>query len=325
MVDGLGHVFGPVFSRRLGLSLGVNNIPYKVCTYSCVYCQLGRTLRLSVERAPYSDPPRIAEEVVRALEEVGRVDYVTIVPDGEPALDERLGDLIRAIRDASGERVAVITNGSLLWLRDVREALAGADLVSVKVDAGDEAVWRRVDRPHKSLSFSEVVDGMEAFAREYGGVLITETMLVDGVNDRPEDAEGVASILARLSPAAAYVAVPTRPPAEAWVRPPPLGRVREYVRVLESVGLRVTPLVRGEDRPPKCGPDLVACVLETVRVHPLPIEHLEALARERGLGLGEVLGRVLAAEGVELVEFGGRAFIVWRPRRAGSRINGSAK
>ncbi len=308
-------MFGPVFSRRLGLSLGVNNIPYKVCTYSCIYCQLGRTLRLSIERGPYSDPTALAEEVVKALEEVGRVDYVTIVPDGEPTLDTRVGELIEAIRDASGERVAVLTNGSLLWVEEVRKALANAELVSVKVDAGYEALWRRVDRPHKALSFSKVVDGMVEFSRAYGGVLITETMLVNGVNDSAEDAEAVADVLARLSPAASYVAVPTRPPAEDWVTAPPVERVRAFMGVLEGRGLRVVPLVKGEERPPRCGADLVKCVLETIRVHPLPLDHVRALASEKGLALDDVLEAVLAAEGVELAEFGGRKFLVWRPAR----------
>ncbi len=309
------YVFGPVFSRRLGLSLGVNNIPYKVCTYSCIYCQLGRTLRLSIERRPYSEPERAADEVADALEEVGRVDYVTIVPDGEPTLDTRIGDLIKAIKRASGERVAVLTNGSLLWLEDVREALASADLVSVKVDAGDEATWRRVDRPHKALSFKQVFEGMEAFARDYGGVLITETMLVEGVNDSVENAEAVAGMISRLSPAVAYVMVPTRPPAEEWIRAPPKERVREFVSTLEDTGLRVVPLVKGEEKPPRCGADIVSCVLDTIKVHPLPLDHVEALARERGASLDEVLAKALSADGVELAEFGGRRFLVWRPRR----------
>ena len=312
----MGHVFGPVFSRRLGLSLGVNNIPYKVCTYSCAYCQLGRTLKLSIERRPYSNPGEVAEEVRDALEEVGEVDYVTIVPDGEPTLDTGLGDLIEAIKDAAGVRVAVLTNGSLLWLKEVRDALSGADLVSVKVDAGDEATWRRVDRPHKALSFGRVIEGMLAFSREFGGVLITETMLVSGLNDGVREAESVAEVLAALSPAVSYVAVPTRPPAEEWVRPPSRIRVSEYVKVLEGRGLRVAALVRGEDRPPRCGEDLLRCILETIRVHPLPLEHIEAVARERGLGAGDVIRLALGEEGVRIIEFGGRRFLVWRPPRA---------
>ncbi len=308
-----GHVFGPVFSRRLGLSLGVNNIPYKVCTYSCIYCQLGRTLRLSIERRPYSDPDALAEEVVKVLEEVSRVDYVTLVPDGEPTLDTRVGELIDVIKDVSGERVAVLTNGSLLWVEEVRKALANADLVSVKVDADHEALWRRVDRPHKALSFSKVVEGLVEFSRAYSGVLITETMLVDRVNDSVEDAEAVADMLTRLSPAVSYVAVPTRPPAEGWAKAPPAERVRAFMDVLEERGLRVVPLVRGEERPPKCGADLVKCVLETIRVHPLPMEHIELMARGRGLDINDVLEVVLGSPGVYVVEYEGRKFLVWRP------------
>jgi len=215
------YVFGPVTSRRLGRSLGVNNVPYKTCSYSCVYCQLGRTTDLTVERRSFYDWRDIVREVVEFTSRYGEVvDYVTLVPDGEPTLDANLGKVIEAVKAEVGVKVAVLTNASLLWLGEVRVDLSSADLVSVKVDAVDEVRWRRVNRPHPSLSLGRVLEGVLEFSESYGGTLISETMLVHGLNTDPESYRAIASYLSRLSPRRAYLAVPVRPPAEDYAKPP---------------------------------------------------------------------------------------------------------
>lgn len=226
--------FGPIPSRRLGRSLGINNIPPKVCTYSCVYCQVGRTSRLRVERAAFHDPATLAREVegkVAAATRSGTaVDYLTFVPDGEPTLDLNLGRMIRELRPL-GIPIAVITNGSLLHLEEVREELSLADWVSLKVDSVEPERWRRVDRPHRSLDLSEVMEGMAAFSRGFHGALYTETMLLDGLNDGEEVLRGVARFIGEeLRPRRAYISVPTRPTAETWVQP---ARERAVARAWE--------------------------------------------------------------------------------------------
>jgi wyosine [tRNA(Phe)-imidazoG37] synthetase (radical SAM superfamily) len=215
--------FGPVPSRRLGRSLGINNIPPKVCTYSCVYCQLGRTIKMRVERREFYEPQELFETVrdkVESARNVGEaIDYLAFVPDGEPTLDVHLGREIELLRPL-GIKIAVITNSSLLWCEDVREDLTGADWVSLKMDAVREDVWRKTDRPHGALRLTAVLDGALEFARVFEGELTTETMLVEGVNDGDDHLRKVASFLARLEPARAYLSIPTRPPAEEWVRAP---------------------------------------------------------------------------------------------------------
>ncbi|MDX2437439.1 MAG: radical SAM protein, partial [Acidobacteriota bacterium] len=172
--------FGPVPSRRLGQSLGINNIPPKICSYACIYCQLGRTLTMQTERTNFYDPERILEEVRTRVEEVRvageSVDYLCFVPDGEPTLDLRLGREIELVREL-GIKIAVITNSSLIWRKDVREELALADWVSLKVDAVREDVWRRIDRPHGQLRLSQILDGALALSGSFTGQLVTETML----------------------------------------------------------------------------------------------------------------------------------------------------
>ncbi len=308
------YVFGPVFSRRLGVSLGVNNVPYKLCTYSCVYCQLGRTLRLTLERRRLSDPERILVEAAERLEKVGNVDYVTFVPDGEPLLDTALGDAVRLLRRELGVRVAVLTNGSLLWLPDARESILEADYVSVKVDAGDEETWRRVDRPHPGLGYARVVEGLRVFAYDYTGVLTTETMLVSGLNDDRRALEAVAEAVAGLGPRIAYVAAPVRPPAEPWARPPPPERLQAALEALRSRGVRAEPLAAPEPPLPPTGVDPAAYVAETIKVHPLRMSYLERIAAAHGTTLEELLKAVQKRlSGAKLVEFMGDRFLAYRP------------
>ena len=217
------RTFGPVPSRRLGRSLGINNIPPKACSYACVYCQAGRTVSMRVERRAFYPPEELAAEVrgvVDRVTEAGeRIDYLSFVPDGEPTLDVNLGREVALLRPL-GIDVAVISNGSLLSRPDVRSELTEADWVSVKVDAVRRDVWRRVNRPHGKLDLEEILEGMLRFAAGYEGRLVTETMLVRGLNDDVALLEELADFLAELGPAVSYLSVPTRPPAEDWVRAP---------------------------------------------------------------------------------------------------------
>jgi wyosine [tRNA(Phe)-imidazoG37] synthetase (radical SAM superfamily) len=208
------RVFGPVPSRRLGSSLGINNIPPKVCTYSCVYCQIGKTIRLQSERQAFYEVDDLVREVGEKVNEVkkrdAKIDYLTFVPDGEPTLDSNLGRIIEVIRPFH-IKIAVITNASLITRKDVREELQKADLVSLKLDAATKKTWLRIDRPHKSLDLKVILDGMIEFAEGFQGEIITETMLLKGMNDRYKEIKKIADFLTLLKPAKSYISIPTRP------------------------------------------------------------------------------------------------------------------
>jgi len=229
--------FGPVPSRRLGRSVGINNIPPKVCSLACVYCQLGRTLKMQVQRQAFYEPEEVFEEVQNKVEKAAEsgesIDYLTFVPDGEPTLDVNLGREIDLL-EPLGIKRAVISNSSLVWRQDVRDDLMKADWVSLKVDAVEEGVWRQVDRPHGSLELTAVLDGITEFAESFSGELVTETMLVRGVNDGADCVGEIADFLARLKPARAYLAIPTRPPAEVWVRPPREEAINQAYQMLSD-------------------------------------------------------------------------------------------
>jgi wyosine [tRNA(Phe)-imidazoG37] synthetase (radical SAM superfamily) len=213
-------VYGPVPSRRLGRSLGINNIPPKICSYSCVYCQLGSTMNIRVERQAFYRPEEIAQivkEKVRQAKEKGEpTDYLTFVPDGEPTLDVNLGKEIELLKSL-GLKIAVISNASVIWRDDVRQDLQKADWVSLKVDAVSRQIWRGINRPQKLLKLERILDGMINFANIFKGELATESMLIQGINDSGEEIEGLADFLAKLKPNIAYLAIPTRPPAVTTV------------------------------------------------------------------------------------------------------------
>ena len=215
--------FGTVPSRRLGRSLGINNIPPKVCTYSCLYCQVGRTMKMQIERQPFYTLEEVVEEVKdksKDLKKFGEpIDYLTFVPDGEPTLDINLNEEINLLKPF-GKKVAVITNSSLIWRTDVQADLQDADWISLKIDAVDEVIWRRVNRPHHALNLEKILNGMLEFAKTYKGELTTETMLVKGYNDNEDNLRGIAEFLMKLKPDISYLAIPTRPPAESQIKPP---------------------------------------------------------------------------------------------------------
>jgi len=209
--------YGPVPSRRLGRSLGVNNIHAKCCSYSCLYCQVGSTLGTSVKRRCFQEPIMLGRAVKERLDSArqsgDQVDYLSFVPDGEPTLDKNLGREIELLK-ALGVKIAVITNASLIWDEGVRQSLAKADWVSLKVDSVKTDTWTRMNRPHNTLKLEDILDGITVFARQYKGSLNFETMLVEGVNDSMNEFEEIASFVYGAKPAKCYLGIPTRPPAE---------------------------------------------------------------------------------------------------------------
>ena len=212
--------FGPVPSRRLGQSLGINNIPPKICSYSCVYCQAGKTLRMQIEREAFYKPEEIlkaVEKKIRDAKDKGeRIDYLTFVPDGEPTLDINLGKEIELLKPL-GIKIAVISNASLVWQKDVLEDLCKAEWVSLKIDAVSEDVWYKINRPHKPLEFEKILQGIIEFSHTFKAELATETMLIQDINDTVEEIRKIANFIVGLKDVKSYISIPTRPPAEKWV------------------------------------------------------------------------------------------------------------
>ncbi len=216
------YVFGPVPSRRLGQSLGVDPVPLKTCNWNCVYCQLGRSRPLTNDRKDYVPVDEIIAQVRGTLDrhKTGEIDWVTFVGSGETTLHAGLGPMIRQVKSLTPLPVAVITNGSLLYLPEVRQALAPADAVLPTLDAGNDSLYRKINRPHPQITFERIKEGLIAFRKEYLGKLWVEVMLVRGLNDTEPALREIAEILERVKPDEVHIIQPTRPPAEPWVEPP---------------------------------------------------------------------------------------------------------
>lgn len=212
------YTYGPVPSRRLGSSLGVSPIPPKTCSYSCVYCQLGRTNHLQIERKSFYAKENILSEIIKRAG-VSKSDYITFVGDGEPTLCRDLGWLIHHTKTKLRLPVAVITNGSLLFLKDVRRELKEADVVLPTLDAGSKKIFRHINRPHGDIGFNTMLGGLIDFRTEFSGQIWLEIMLVKGLNDSEEELWKIRKIVDLIKPDRVYVVSPIRPPAEPWVKP----------------------------------------------------------------------------------------------------------
>ena len=214
----MSHLFGPVPSRRLGLSLGVDLIPPKTCTFDCLYCEVGRTTDLTQTRRPY----RVAE-IIRELEDYlknppGPLDYVTMAGSGEPTLNLGLREIIAAVKNLTKTPVALLTNGSLFHLPEVRDEVADADVILPSLDAGREETFQRLNRPYPGLSLDLVVSGLKALRREFAGQIWLEILVLKGLNDHKEELTALRRLLRELSPDKVQLNTAVRPVADRSAR-----------------------------------------------------------------------------------------------------------
>jgi wyosine [tRNA(Phe)-imidazoG37] synthetase (radical SAM superfamily) len=302
--------FGPVPSRRLGRSLGINNIPAKICTYSCVYCQVGKTTRMQIDRAPFYQPEEIYRAVENKIEQARQkgesIDYLTFVPDGEPTLDVNLGQEIELLKSL-GPKIAVITNGSLIWRKDVRSALAKADWVSFKIDTLAEKKWHRINRPQGSLKQTAILRAMAAFASDYSGTLVTETMLVRNLNDSVKNLRKIAVFLNNLQPHKAYLAIPTRPPVEKWVRPPEENVLNRAFQVLDEKRFQVEYLIGYEGNAFAFTGDAENDLLSITAVHPMRQDAVNEFLMRAGADW-HIVHRLMAQRQLVEAEYEGKKF-----------------
>ena len=212
------HLFGPVPSRRLGRSLGVDLTPAKTCSFDCIFCQLGRTTCKTMERREYLPVDPVLEELRSWIREDGDADIVTLAGSGEPTLNSRFGDVIDVVHQSSRLPVALLTNGTTLIDPDVRRAAAKADIVKISLSAWDTASMHRVNRPCSGISFENLVEGQRRFRQEFSNRLWLEVFLVEGVNSHPDQVAAIAAIAQTIGADRIQLNTAVRPPAEAYVR-----------------------------------------------------------------------------------------------------------
>ncbi len=213
------YVYGPVPSRRLGRSLGIDLVPPKTCTYDCIYCQLGRTTNKTTQRKEWTPLRNVLKELEARLP--SEPDWITIAGSGEPTLHSGIGSLIKAVKAITDTRVAVLTNGSLLWLPEVRDALCGADLVIPSLDAGQERLFRHINRPHRDITFHRMIDGLCEFRKSFAGQYWLEVFLLGGITGLPIQVREIAEIAGLIGPQRVHLNTVIRPPAESFAVPVP--------------------------------------------------------------------------------------------------------
>jgi len=230
------HLFGPVPSRRLGRSLGIDLVPFKTCSYDCVYCQLGPTTERTCERREWVPVQAVLEEIeARFSGEVSGIDYLTFSGSGEPTLHARIGELIRDLKQRSSIPVAVLTNGSLLWQKEVQDDLMAADLVIPSLDAPDAHLFQRVNRPHPDLDFEQVVDGMARFGERYPGTVWLEIFLLAGITGMAGEVKRLAGLVRRLKPACVQLMTVARPPQEEFATAVSREQMERLAQLFEGV------------------------------------------------------------------------------------------
>lgn len=230
----MSYLFGPVPSRRLGLSLGIDLVPFKTCSFDCIYCQLGRTTEKTIKRGCYVDPDLVLKEIEQKLKNDNRIDYLTLSGSGEPTLYTETGKLIKEIKKLTDKPVAVLTNGSLLWDDEVSKGIMGADLVIPSLDAGDENTLQQINRPCNELSFKKIVDGLVKFSKLYKGETWLEVFLLDGINSEISDATEISDIAEKINPDKIQLNTVKRPPAESSALPLPEAKMKKLAKVFKN-------------------------------------------------------------------------------------------
>jgi len=298
------YIYGPVPSRRLGSSLGISPIPEKTCNYSCVYCQLGRTDKLVNKRSEFFKLEDIIAELKAYDWKSANVDVITIVGEGEPTLYSKLGELIEETKKITNKTVAVITNGALMSDPDVRSELMCADIVLPSIDAYNDEIFRKIDRPYGKLNFDEISEGLRIFSEEYKGQLMIEIMLVDEMNNSEKDIEGFKKYLASINYDKLYINTPVRPPAEANIRAVDKDSIKYAVD--ELVGISIDMLASGDFFSDT--EDTYEAVLSITSRHPMSQFELKGFLDSRKLEekeLADIYAKMETDDRVNIIDYKG--------------------
>lgn len=300
------YIFGPVLSRRLGRSLGLDIMPFKTCTYDCIYCEQGKTTLRTAERKAYVPVADLLDELKAYLAVHPAPDYVTVSAAGEPTLHAEIGTIIRSVKALTSVKLAVITNGSLLWAPEVREALADADVVMPSLDVGNARLFRQIDRPDTTISFERMLEGLIAFRASFHHELWLEIMLIDGMNSGEDEVREIAECVRRIRPDRVQLNTVARPPALSSARPLSPERL-EYLAAFFEPHAEVIAHFGAAALVEDMTPD-ASRVLNTVERRPCPQEEISAALGIRPMELSKILQQLLEQGRIEEIHHGEQVF-----------------
>ncbi|MCU0275357.1 MAG: radical SAM protein [Acidobacteria bacterium] len=302
------HVFGPVPSRRLGISLGLDIIPYKTCSLDCLYCECGRTTDLTRERRRFFPPLELLEELRAALPAIPRLDFITFSGSGEPTLNSDLGWFIAEIKKVSLSPLAVLTNGTLLFRQDVRRDLLGADVVLPSLDAALAGSFARINQPCPGLDLEDIIAGLEAFRKEYAGKIWLEVFIVKGVNDGDADLAALQAALARIRPDKVQLNSLDRPPAYPGVEAADFALLERIRGQWPGLPVEIIQRARNREDIAAFSANFENSLLNTIRRRPLTLDDLVALTAKGRDELRRYLDILEREKRIQPVIEGGQIF-----------------
>jgi wyosine [tRNA(Phe)-imidazoG37] synthetase (radical SAM superfamily) len=302
------YLFGPVHSRRLGLSLGIDVVPMKTCTYNCIYCQLGRTKRQTIQRKEYVPTAEVMAELSAYLESGGQADYITFSGSGEPTLHLKLGEMIAQAKQMSAIPVAVLTCGALLLDMRVRHEVAQADVVLPTLNAVSPATIRAINRPHGKLPTDWIIEGLKKFRQEYAGQIWLEIMFVKGFNDNPKEVAQLREVLVEINADKVQLNTVVRPPAETKAQALSEGELKQ---IAAALGERAEVIIERLDapRPPARAPLLVE-VNELLARHPATLAEIAGYLDSEPETIRAALHSLIETGEVEVRTHHGQEFYV---------------
>jgi len=303
MPESYHYLFGPVPSRRLGCSLGLDIVPMKTCTQNCLYCQLGKDAPLTLERKPYVSTDAIIDELNRWLTADGQADYITLGGSGEPTLHSELGIMLDRIKAMTRIPTAIITNGTLLFLPDVRRDCAKADVVLPSLDAGDAATFVRLNNPHPDLDYETFVEGLCQFRREYAGQIWLEAFFCLDINTDDNSIRAIAKQIEKIRPDKIQLNTAVRPTTHAQAKPVPPAMLEHIAKQLHPNAEVIADFGRTPHAPQKApaipAEKLPEAILAVIRRHPCGLDDLCAALSVSADALQSALDALLAKGQIE--------------------------
>ena len=283
------HLFGPVPSRRLGISLGVDIIPFKTCTLNCIYCECGQTTQLSTERKRYFKPKTLMKEVKEFLATSQHLDFITFSGSGEPTLNKELGKIIRQIKKETSIPIAVLTNSTLLYHQQVRQDLLPVDLILPSLDAADQDTFQIINKPHPQVSMEKIINGLLQFRRQFKNQMWLEVFIVKGVNDHAQALDNLHHIIGKIKPDRVQLNSLDRPPAFDNVSPVSLEELEEIKDAWQDLPVEIIKRIHKRKEIPSFNNNLENSILNTIHRRPLTIEDLMVLTGKNRLELFKYL------------------------------------
>jgi len=303
-------LFGPVPSRRLGLSLGVNIIPHKTCSYNCVYCEVGRTNNLTIERKSFYDPEDIKKEFLENIDKMGHIDFVTFSGSGEPTLNKDIGNLIRFVK-SKGFKTCVLTNGSLLFMDDVKRDLMAADVVIPSLDSARLESFLKVNRPCRGLGLEKIIRGLADFSKVFSGEIWLEVLFVKGVNDSRDDLDALVEAIGLIVPDRVQIGTVDRPPADEWVeRLDDDSMMDIYTYMSAKLSVEVDLISGFSKENDRFYQDIERSIVKLINIRPCTLEDLKRIFNLSDEGIKVEVRKLFEKKAAFEYYFGGKRFIV---------------